>query len=418
MPFTSHRRAGGVVLLLAMLTGAGQAAAQSKDETMVLDAWATGLPGGGIVAHGKIQIVNGGSDEYRISFQFRYQEKKDLPSVMRRTREDYNYDVQRILPPDAPTKAVWNDLNIPITAGMVARDAMLEEGTHVLRGYWAIQSIGAMRYFHPILNWERGIPMVVDKEGDGSVRIAPFLPRTGKTLADHESERITALLANVKTQHLVPTGAVNAMQTTGVRDDKVTHLRLGGKSVRLDSLERGAFYGPIDSQAKAEELVRLPYGGARIIKTKEQYRALLEELIVKGWKPSLHLSTTPPPGYGSRTRYFKGLGYLVEMLVLSRAGYDDRFGEVRYDIWAVTEDGKLGLTSATYVASPLSDIGQPKGWKQPFPLDRAGYHQVLQKELTAKGSEEIPVSVTVSNRFVRLPAPEGLTAKDFKEPRQ
>jgi hypothetical protein len=399
------RRGPARALLLAFLAWLGLSgpALANTEQTGIVASEVAGTEGG-LVFRGKAQFVNAAGKCYVLSCQFRY-EKPPRPSVKRCNGLDYRYELASVIVPEGPRHV--RDVEIKLTGALLARDAELAVGTHLIRAYWAILDEACRAYVGTESGWDNGVVLVVEKATNGKVRIFPFAPKAFDARDDHKSDKISVLEGKLRVKHLVRKPGTSLVLAFGAHGDQLAYLRLPPRSAQIESLNRGLFFGPIDSPDKAIELVKLGHGGGGVIKTREQYDALRKALVAHGWKAP-QVAASPPPAYGVSARAVGELGYLVDLLVLTYEPQGETFGDVVYETWAVTRDGRLGVVATPYLRAPEKDQ----------PLRRRAYTMLVFAALTKEGAEEIldPFSVR-KRRTIRIPSPEGLPARSFRSPR-
>jgi len=312
-----------------------------------------------------------------------------------------------IFTPENVAIARYTDCRVGIPVNEIASATNLPGGKRTV--LWAVCDIwddAAKTYIGS--GWDVRSPLIVTTNEAGEVlNIETFNTAQFDPKRNHYSATISAKQCGFPLKYLKLKPGATVYRAVGQRHEMYDILLMGDRQAEFTSVDRGFFFEPIDSAEKAGELIEIGYPGAVVIKTDDQYRAIVEALKRKGWQPGKHINVEEPPSFGVTVTAEPQLGYRVRALMIDHMDYYDLgLRNVMYREFAVASDGRIGIVRETNcIMAPETPYGAPPGWTQPLPLGPKGYNETLASVLTADGSEPIPrVTVTDTRATIKCAA--------------
>ncbi len=345
--------------------------------------------------------------------------------------------------PDQPSVSRWNDCR----SAFAIKD--IEAATNLPRGQrttlWAVSYLydqAAKKYRGS--GWDVRTPLLVTTDEAGKVIRTDFFHTSPLELKRRpEPRQIPVREVQLALNHLQLKPGAKLYQGVELRGPQHEMLVLGQDGTALKSTNRGHFFQAIDTPAKARELVEIAYPGAIILKTHEQYQAIVAALkAIRGWDPARFLPVPEPASAGMTVTAEPGLGYRVTVLMVD---CEQRFGtqRLRHVVlreFAIAPDGRMGLWETVCLRAPAWMIGYPAMWMPEFPappetgpgpgqgkltappnLDAAlnAYEAAIRSALTPAGWEIIPLARTLAANTTTIFQPGDVhNADPFVEPKR
>ncbi|HUT35883.1 MAG TPA: hypothetical protein VNE39_20515 [Planctomycetota bacterium] len=247
---------------------------------------------------------------------------------------------------------------------------------------------------------------------------------------------IQGLEMQLKLRHLQPKPGVKLCRAANSKYEPYDVLLLGDRQTYLWTADRGFFFQSIDGPQKALELFQLAHGGAVVIKTRQQFDAIVNVLrpLAKKEEPPPKKKEEPPPSkvtvpvvgtvpgplpcegfrllaqppsFGVSVTEEPGVGYRINVLLIEFNRYTRSLGDIRHHDVVVTTDGRIGDRATLCVKGPEAEYSRPPFWVQPGPTSAGHYAELLKPVLKPDGSEAIPRMAVVTARPATFPSAEG-----------
>jgi hypothetical protein len=266
--------------------------------------------------------------------------------------------------------------------------------------------------------WNVRAALIVTADAEGKITKAetfaapPLAPDE-----NHATEKVAAKECSLSLKELKLKGDAGLYRIVGLRHETHDTLVSGAGQAALTSRDRGAFFEAIDAPGKAIELAQIAYPRAAIIRTPQQYRAIIEALKkIPGWEPSRFLVIEEPAAFGVTAAEEPGLGWRVKMLIIPHNPYL-RLGlrDVCQIECTVSPDGRLGEGTTVCIAAPMTPYGAPPGWEPEFGGGAGekslrnpeaailAWNGALRAALTGEGSHALPGFVEVKDKRTTIP---------------
>ena len=421
-------------LLLMLVVAPPGGAAEPKPEARYLDTRIVTLPPDNpqnVVVRGVIE-VNGPQRWYDVYFQVL---SASNVAIRRPDGSAVNIRWGNIFPPENVEWARYSDVRIDIPIADLAGAGLPKNARVLLWVQCDLFDQEAKAYVGG--GWDVKAPLIVNTDEAGrprsfeSFETRPF-DQAGLT-GHHATARAAARKETLALRHLKPKDGASFVRTMGLRHEPYDVATLGERQALLTSDARGRFFGPIDSAEKAMELVQLAEPNAVVIKTPEQYQAIVEAMKkVPGWDPAKFLPVAQPAAYGAQVTSEPGLGWRVRMLIAWHHPYL-RLGlrDVTYHDVRVATDGRMGVTETVCLRAPQTPYGAPPGWLPEFGFTREpattapntggsvpngpgsidpesaidAHNKAIRSALTPAGSETIAPLIKVTEDRTDIAAP-------------
>jgi len=358
-----------------------------------------------ILLRGAFEITGPTHRWYGVYFQLRLDAATPLKE---KGKEGFVKLWNNIFTPENVETARYTDCRLDIPVNQIASATGLPRGKRTV--LWAVCDVWdteSKKYIGS--GWDVRAPLIVTTDEAGKiVKIETFNTSQFSPKKNHYSATINVKECQLHLRHLNLKPGARLYRAVKLRHETHDLLVMGDRQAELTSKNRGFFFKPIDSPEKAAELVEIGYPGAVIIKSAEQYQAIVKALKAKGWLPGEHIKVEKPPSYGVTVTAEPQLGYRVKVLMIHHINYYDLgLRQPMYREFAVASDGRIGIvTEILCIEAPQTPYGAPPGWAQPLPLGPKEYNKALRSVLTAEGSRTIP-PVTVTNRKTAIKCAQG-----------
>jgi len=357
-----------------------------------------------VVVRGAFEITGPPNKWYTVYFQLRLDADTSVKVKDEKGERAFLQSWGSIFTPENVQTARYTDCRVGFPTKQIASATNLPKGKRTI--LWAVCDVWddeGKKYLG--FGWDVRTPLIVTTNTSGKItkmetfNTQAFNPKKSNPFGGDVKGRECEL----SLKHLKLKPEVRLCRVLGGKLEVSDILVMGDTQANIASTDRGLFFEAVDSPQKAAELVKVGYPGAVIIKTEEQYQAIVKALKLKGWKPEEHMKVGDPPSYGLIVKGEPDLGYRVSMLMLD---YEITYGlglrSLMYREFAVTPEGRIAIaTETTWVRAPQSETGAPPGWMQPLPMDPRNYNEVVQPLLTEAGSENVP-RVIVTDRKTAL----------------
>jgi hypothetical protein len=357
-----------------------------------------------VIVRGAFEITGPRERWYTVYFQLRLDAQTPLMSKSDKGENTFVKPWGSIFTPGNVKTARYTDCRLSLSRKEIAKASNLPRGKRTV--LWAVCDIwddSAKAYLGS--GWDARDPLIVSADDAGNIvkiesfHIAPFAPKENNDSAKIDAKEATLSLRNLK---LKPDAKL--YRAVGSKLELYNILIAGDSQAELESRNRGFFFEPIDSAEKAAELVKVGYPGAVIIKSAEQYRAIVNALEAKGWESGEDMSKDMPASYGIAVTLGPDLGYRVRMLTID---YTDLWNlglqNIMFREFMVSPDGRIGIVKEIEcVRAPEPETSRPPGWTQLLPLNPKPYNEVLRAVLTPEGTETIP-NVILTDVKVAIP---------------
>lgn len=310
--------------------------------------------------------------------------------------------------PDTPRPVRWTDCRLDMDFRDLEKVKNLpQDKTFVVWVMGLVYDYATAKHIGS--GWSVRAPLLLTTDQAGkilSARAPTLCPTQIQPLADAPDQAIDVRQAEIRTKHLVPVSDIvseaRAYQAYPRQGPPVTVLTLpmGGQIWRRESIGRA--FEAIDSAEKAEELVLMQHPGCVVLRTREQYAAVIEAVQTLGWAGK-ELLPAGAETFGVTATPVEGLGWRVRALLIEpRAG---QLGDlVAWDYYVCT-DGRLGGTPAVLVRGP--------GQKHKTPVGAGPYKAAIQTHLAREGYLKIDARILPGETIKTLPLPVGKSAEAF-----
>ncbi|MBN1556066.1 MAG: hypothetical protein JXA11_15090 [Phycisphaerae bacterium] len=294
--------------------------------------------------------------------------------------------------PEKPHPARWTDCRLDVDY------EELETAKNLPRGKTFVVWVMGVLFDHAVekhlgASWPTRTPLVLTTDDQGHIQNA-YSPVLNSILLDYPSDNtIDARRMKIRTVHLQPKRDVRAYRVSPRGASPETVLTEPEGQIWQPTCFGGAF-APIDSAEKAEELVLLRYPGGVVLRTREQYDAVIDAARKLGWKPEYFPQADPEfPGF--RITPIEGLGWRVEALLIEPRG--EGLGDVAALDYTIATDGREGLKRKVLLPGP--------GGEKQIPVRADVYTTVVQSNLAGKGLEIISPRFQTTETIVKLSVP-------------
>ena len=411
-----HPRAALLRSALAALAAwcllAGPAAGQARGpKVSVLDTEVLGTNDQKAIVRAKLEIADGRQKSFLVYFQVRQDEKTPLIVAANKSLLGL---WGRLVPPSNVASAYYDDVRFAFPVKNLQEAKNLPKGRRTL--LWIVCDVWdplASKYVG--LGWPVRTPLLVTTDADGRiVKVETFSTRRYAPAANDPTQKIKVLKAELRTRHATLRPTVQLSKAEDVNGRVQFLLQAGTYQATLDSPDRGYFFSRIDTPAKALDFALVSYPHSVLIKTPEQYKAIVAALKKAGWTDSQLTSEPPLPGVSVTEE--PQLGYRVRAMLVGH-NYALRLlrGAMLVET-TITYDGRFSEKVTRLVTPPELPYGVPAGWKQPLPIGPAEYDDLVSGTFTRDGSERLPQYVHVTKEVIEVPCAVGETPQMYKVP--
>jgi hypothetical protein len=258
--------------------------------------------------------------------------------------------------------------------------------------------------------WDVRAPLLLTTDSNGTVircKTPRLLPLDLLELNPAWKQSISARKARLDLSHLqLREGGLAALVA---REDGSSIPVLAAEETQAWQPQGyGGFFQPIDSPAKARELLELQMPGHVIIQSRGQYQAILEAIKAVGWAQERDI-LAEPPAIGETVTEIEGLGYRVSQLSIDPLpqARNDALGDIVYRDIYVTYDGRVGFAPVRCVRGPQLPPPDEKdtNWQQPAPSDPETYTQAIRGVLRNNEFRTLPNKFIATDETLKLPLP-------------
>lgn len=217
--------------------------------------------------------------------------------------------------------------------------------------------------------WPVRCPLAVTTDAKGKIiRAEPFHTPPAAPAKNASGQKIDAVVCTLRLKHLKPTAGLQAARTQTMRKMDVFHLALGGRQSRIQTTDRGFFFGPIDTPDKARELVELGLPKSMIVNDAAQFNAIVAAMKkIPQWKPQRWMPKPKPDWFGLTVTPMAGLGYEVKALVFWHFGYGVmEYRHLYQKQFRIATDGRMWRKDELIISGPAPPYGIPPGWRPEF----------------------------------------------------
>ncbi|NBB95477.1 MAG: hypothetical protein GVY16_07015 [Planctomycetes bacterium] len=287
--------------------------------------------------------------------------------------------------PHGPRPTRWQDCRLDVDlADLQAAENLPKDKTFVLWAMGLLYNWKDRAYVGS--GWPVRTPLLLTTDAGGTivdVRAPRLLPADLLELNPAWDQSIDVRQAKLKLDHLSVRDGTRACLVSR-REGPALRVLAGPAGQAWTPSGYGRFVGPIDSAEKARELVELQLPGRVIIRTREQYDAVLAAVRKLGWVNDRDILAEPPT-VGDTVTTVEGLGWRLPLVTVepSPAG-KDWLGDIVFRDVYVSTDGRVGFQPLRLIRAPAPPIDEP-GWTQIAPADPGDYTRALREALQPEG---------------------------------
>jgi len=232
--------------------------------------------------------------------------------------------------------------------------------------------------------------------------VETFTARPPQLQKNHATEKIAAREIDLTAAHLKLKAGAHLYRTVGaMADPRVLALMDNAQAEPslYGSDDWGWFFQAIDTPEKATELVELPLAGALIVKTPEQFQAILAAARKqRDFQEAQNVVNVNPPSFGLSVAAQINGAYRVQMLI-GTFGDSGDLGYVGHYDCLVSREGRIVCKNTTCLSAIVAGND----------AERAA----MRAALTPAGSEKIAPLYKVTATNVQIPCDARFGAGQF-----
>lgn len=348
------------------------------------------------------------------SVQFKFLKSKGVPLLSAKGKP-FQRTWNNLFTPDNMPTARWTDCRLAVRLSDLELEvANLNKGKQNV--IWVTPALYDYENGEYVGNgWNARSPLVLDVDKEGRIiKASTFNVRSPKPENNHPSERIRAHQAKLQLKHLKPKPGTSVHVAYGLKKTPYIILINDKQQALLQSSSRIAFFQTPQNEQQARELALLPFSGAMIIKTPQQYNAILAAVKDLGWKVDRDILETQPESYGVTVTKIPELGYRVDMLMA------DRLDKMVRDVYIrrvhIGLDGRMSMDVKQCIRAPELGISAKEDFVQPLPAGPWKYSDAITKVLDEKEIQSVPEFVTKTGKTIAVPCRAGDVKRSYSDP--
>lgn len=300
--------------------------------------------------------------------------------------------------PARPRRARWTDCRVAIRFEQLSQLG-LAAGRHTIWAVCDVRDEASKRWLGS--GWETRTPLLVTIDADGRATRVELFDTPAVPLARSDARaRVPSLRVTLGLEALKLREGATLVRRVDVKQVVSHALLRDGRQARLRDHSRGAFFAPIDSAAKARELVALGHLGARQVDPAQLER----------WRRAAGELLAPCPFAHAGVRAEGQLGWRVDLLLWTPRG------ELLALRACVGRDGRIGERRTVCLRLPAGRTSAAAGQAAPD-ADGARRAAALGPLIAALPPLLPAAALRLTDEPRRAAPPAGEGGGDYLEPR-